>query len=162
MRSAESLVVYYHFTVFSNHSEGTHNDQTLHLSNQPLQGTLLTPFTPPSVSLINTSDDTAKDQAIFFHSLLPTRSVLFFTALSLHHFLTLSQTCSLRTCLHTCTHARSSTDADTSPQTGEAREEWFLRMQLFHAQQANQLVYPLCQRLVGQKCQTSNIFQFTF
>lgn len=83
MRSAESLVVYYHFTVFSNHSEGTHNDQTLHLSNQPLQGTLLTPFTPPSVSLINTSDDTAKDQAIFFHSLLPTRSVLFFTALSL-------------------------------------------------------------------------------
>lgn len=66
MRSAESLVVYYHFTVFSNHSEGTHNDQTLHLSNQPLWGTLLTPFTPPSVSLINTSDDTAKDQAIFF------------------------------------------------------------------------------------------------
>lgn len=26
MRSAESLVVYYRFTVFSNHSEGLHND----------------------------------------------------------------------------------------------------------------------------------------
>lgn len=34
------------------------------------------------------------------------------------------------------THTRWRTDADTSPQMGESREGWFLRMQVFHVLQA--------------------------